>query len=255
MLSDVGHSIQLLVWRDEDSLLTLLSRDFDNVVCMSTSFINDGTSMGLLLGDNEGNVEMLQFNPRKAESRQGSRLLTLADFHVGSDVSVQIPHPSLSVPPGIPNGLLIESGFAGNIRTLNDSRVRRNLLPINTVPFGTKVDKCNNASSCVTFGTLDGGLGLFIPIDERIYRRLALLQQIMGMGIESCCGLNPREHRIIKTVRYKAEKKRGILDGDLLWRFATLDIYLQNELAAAMGTTSDMIMENLQEIDILASFF
>jgi hypothetical protein len=53
---------------------------------------------------------------------------------------------------------------------------------------------------------------------------------------------------------YLLEKKRGILDGNLLYKFITLDPCTQIELTAAMGTTVDIVMDNLLEIDINNTF-
>ena len=96
---------------------------------------------------------------------------------------------------------------------------------------------------------------MLMPVDERMYRRLALLQQIMSMGVPTPCGLNPREYRVIRTTRFVTEKKKGILDGTLLWKYVSLESSLQDELAAAMGVTTDTILESLLELDLLGSFF
>ena len=122
-------------------------------------------------------------------------------------------------------------------------------------PFGQKLDKFSGTKSCVLVGTIDGGLGMLMPVEERMYRRLALLQQIMSMGVPTPCGLNPREYRVIRTTRFVTEKKKGILDGTLLWKYVSLESSLQDELAAAMGVTTDTILESLLELDLLGSFF
>jgi cleavage and polyadenylation specificity factor subunit 1 len=54
-------------------------------------------------------------------------------------------------------------------------------------------------------GTIHGCVGIFIPIDERIYRRLALLQQLMAVGVETCCNLNPTEFRTMKSSKFKLD--------------------------------------------------
>ena len=72
---------------------------------------------------------------------------------------------------------------------------------------------------------------------------------------KASCGLNPREFRILKTKRFQLEKKKGVLDGNLLWLFITLERSLQDELTAAMGTTVDIVLDNLLEIDLLNTFF
>lgn len=253
MIADVCHSVEFIYWREEDKSLTFLSRDFDSCVCLSTSFVFDGGHVGMLLGDDEGNIELLQFNPKKIESRQGTRLLGLSDFHIGSDVKVMLSKISLGIPAHMPPSLLIDAGNQ-TTRSIVDVRQGRP-LPEPKVPFGSRLDKVSSLRTVTILGTMDGGIGVLVPIDAEIYRRLALLQELMSVGVPTPCALNPREYRVIKTSRVKVEKKRGILDGTLLWKFATLETSLQNELMAAMGTTADIIIENLQEIDLALHFF
>jgi len=253
MIADVCHSVEFLYWREEDKSLSFLSRDFDSCVCLSTSLIFDGSHLGMLLGDDEGNVELLQFNPKKIESRQGTRLLGLADFHVGSDVRLMLSRVALGIPINMPSSLLIDAGNQ-TTRSILDVKHGRP-LPEAKVTFGSRLDKGSSARTVTLVGTMDGSIGALVPVDPEIYRRLALLQELMSVGVPTPCALNPREYRVIKTSRVKVEKKRGILDGNLLWKFATLETSLQNELVAAMGTTADIIIENLQEIDLALHFF
>lgn len=77
----------------------------------------------------------------------------------------------------------------------------------------------------------------------------------MSTTVPSSCGLNPRQFRQLKCSRQRLEKTRGILDGNILWQYANLEASLQDELAFAMGTTADSILDNLLEIDTLISFF
>jgi cleavage and polyadenylation specificity factor subunit 1 len=102
---------------------------------------------------------------------------------------------------------------------------------------------------------MTGSVGVLIPIEEKIYRRLALLQQIMSMGIATPFAMNPKEYRKIKSKSFRIEKKSGILDGVLLWRYNTLPSSLQDELATIMGVTTDVLLDNLSKIDISANFF
>jgi hypothetical protein len=64
VIADVGHSVQLLVWREGDHSLTLISKDMDSQTVLSTAFIHDGPLVGLVVGDDEGNIQLLQYDPR-----------------------------------------------------------------------------------------------------------------------------------------------------------------------------------------------
>ncbi|KOB61843.1 putative cleavage and polyadenylation specific factor 1, partial [Operophtera brumata] len=71
--------------------------------------------------------------------------------------------------------------------------------------------------------TLDGGLGYILPLSEKMYRRLLMLQNVMNNYCCHIAGLNPRAHRT-----YKSPKKqvggaaRGMLDGDLVAQFTSM---------------------------------
>jgi hypothetical protein len=64
LISDFLHSVQLLRWRVEDFTLNLVSRDFDKSVILTTGFAADGGKIGFLCGDDEGNLQVFQENPR-----------------------------------------------------------------------------------------------------------------------------------------------------------------------------------------------
>jgi cleavage and polyadenylation specificity factor subunit 1 len=104
-------------------------------------------------------------------------------------------------------------------------------------------------------GTSDGGIGIYIPVEERAYRRLALLQQILSTALETSLALNPRDFRVFRTSKVQPPSKKGVLDGTVLWRFVSLEASLQDELTASIGTTTDLVLENLHELDMLTAFF
>jgi cleavage and polyadenylation specificity factor subunit 1 len=123
------------------------------------------------------------------------------------------------------------------------------------VPFSTRLDKSSSSKTCLLIGSTDGALGVFLPVEERAYRRLALLQQILSAALETSLALNPRDAHIYRSRKVRPAAKRGVLDGSVLWRFVGLEAIEQDEFAAAMGTTADLVLENLHELDVLTSFF
>lgn len=50
-------------------------------------------------------------------------------------------------------------------------------------------------SISIYLGTLDGGLGCLLPIPEKVYRRLSMLQIKMTQGLRHLGGLNPKAFR------------------------------------------------------------
>lgn len=178
-------------------------------------------------------------------------MLPVADIHVGSEVISMLPHP-----------ILISGHAVNRIEAANNSSRRlKNQPPAPQIPvqFGSRMDKSFSRRLAVLVGTNKGSLGVFIPLEEKTYRRLMLLQQLMTVTVPSECCLNPRDFRSLHLVPHGRSalvvRKRGILDGNLLYQFVSLDCALQHELAAVMGTSVDLLLENLQELDLSISFF
>jgi len=86
-------------------------------------------------------------------------------------------------------------------------------------------------------------------------------------------GLNPRAFRLAKFGRraMRVHQKRisfcfrifyyfflsyiDILDGELIWKFLTLDRPKMREIALAIGADPDSIISSIKELDHAVSFF
>jgi cleavage and polyadenylation specificity factor subunit 1 len=124
--------------------------------------------------------------------------------------------------------------------------------------FSTRFNKSSTniaKSSCTIVGTVDGSIGVLVPIEEKMYRRLAVLQQIMIFTVKTPLALNPREYRLFKSTRFRFQKRKGVLDGCILWLFFTLHPTIQAELADVLGVSAYTIKENLREIECYSTFF
>lgn len=108
------------------------------------------------------------------------------DFHLGSTVTMFLPHRLLS--RGLPS-----KATAPTIRRFGP---RANAIESSS---GLRFEKNTCPKTCVLVGTVYGEFGCVAPVEERMHRRLMLLQQIMASVMETCCALNPREYRFIKT--------------------------------------------------------
>jgi cleavage and polyadenylation specificity factor subunit 1 len=144
--------------------------------------------------------------------------------------------------------------LAEGARAAFKERIRQRQAALQIAPFAARMSKRGKKDN-VLVGTLEGGVGLLSALEEKAYRRLALLQQVMLTSVRSVCALNPREFRLLKTAHFRAEKKRGVLDGALLYLYVCMDGVMQDEIAAAMGVTADLLLGNLREIDQSAAVF
>lgn len=119
--------------------------------------------------------------------------------------------------------------------------------------------------------TLDGNIGYLIPLEEKLFKRLLLVQQILTTLLPTTFFLNSKEFRyniwnkfhlnypsfltLMSNPASNLSNKRFILDGNVLYLFLTLDSFLQDEIAALIGVNSYVLRENLHEIEYLMRFF
>lgn len=47
----------------------------------------------------------------------------------------------------------------------------------------------------IVLATLDGAIGCLVPLNEKIFRRLAMLQNSLTTMFPQYCGLNPKNYR------------------------------------------------------------
>lgn len=124
--------------------------------------------------------------------------------------------------------------------------------------YGTRFNKQAVPSrTSVTIGTMDGGLGMVFCLEERMYKRLIMLQQIMVMTVPTPFALNPRDYRQYNDahLHVRVARKGAFIDGSVLYLFLSLPPKMQDQLAATVGATSYLIKENLHELDYLNRFF
>lgn len=91
----------------------------------------------------------------------GQRLIRKADFHLGQHVT---------------------TFTRVKCKVLDPTTTKRNSLAIEKrhVSF---------------YGTLDGGLGYLLPINERTYRRLLMMQNVLYSFLQHRAALNPKSYR------------------------------------------------------------
>lgn len=124
----------------------------------------------------------------------------------------------------------------------------------------------------VPTATLDGGIGLLLPMQEKTYRRLLMLQNALTTMLPHHAGLNPKAFRLaalqLSDMNYETLQFRmlmwvtclsmvsrmlhsdrrslqnpvkNILDGELLNKYLYLSTMERSELAKKIGTTQDIV--------------
>lgn len=221
LAADLVKSISLLRYQEESKTLSLVSRDAKPLEVYSIEFMVDNNQLGFLVSDRDRNLLVYMYLPEAKESFGGLRLLRRADFNVGGHVNAFWRMPC---------------------RGVLDPASKKSLSWDN--------------KQITWFATLDGGVGLLLPMQEKTYRRLLMLQNALTTMLPHHAGLNPKAFRMLHNDRRTLQNAvRNILDGELLNKYLYLSTMERSELAKKIGTTADIILEDLLEIDSVTGHF
>ncbi|XP_059412760.1 cleavage and polyadenylation specificity factor subunit 1 [Carassius carassius] len=221
LAADVMKSISLLRYQEESKTLSLVSRDAKPLEVYSVEFMVDNNQLGFLVSDRDKNLSVYMYLPEAKESFGGMRLLRRADFNVGAHVNAFWRMPCRG--------------------TLD--------------PASKKALTWDN-KNITWFATLEGGVGLLLPMQEKTYRRLLMLQNALTTMLPHHAGLNPKAFRMLHCDRRTLQNAvRNILDGELLNKYLYLSTMERSELAKKIGTTPDILLDDLLEIERVTAHF
>ncbi|XAR71785.1 hypothetical protein NMG60_11018197 [Bertholletia excelsa] len=222
LLGDIHKSIYFLSWKEQGAQLSLLAKDFGSLDCFATEFLIDGSTLSLIVSDEQKNVQIFYYAPKMSESWKGQKLLSRAEFHVGAHVT---------------------------------KFLRLQMLPTSSdrTSAASASDKTNRFA--LLFGTLDGSLGCIAPLDELTFRRLQSLQKKLVDAVPHVAGLNPRSFRQFRS-NGKAHRPGpdSIVDCELLCHYEMLSLEEQLEIANQIGTTRAQIISNFNDLNLGTSF-
>ncbi|XP_054786519.1 cleavage and polyadenylation specificity factor subunit 1 isoform X2 [Prosopis cineraria] len=223
LIGDIHKSIYFLNWKEQGAQLSLLAKDFGSLDCFATEFLIDGSTLSLMVSDDQKNIQIFYYAPKMSESWKGQKLLSRAEFHVGAHVTKFLRLQMLST--------------ASSDRT----------------GHGPGSDKTNRFA--LLFGTLDGSIGCIAPLDEITFRRLQSLQKKLVDAVSHVAGLNPKAFRQFRS-NGKAHRPGpdSIVDCELLCYYEMLPLEEQLEIAHQVGTTRSQILSNLIDLSIGTSF-
>lgn len=220
--ADLMKSVTLYRYQEAEKVLSQVSRDIKPMEVYSLEFFVDGSQLSFVVTDKLKNIMVDQYVPETRESHGGTRLVRRADFNVGS-----------------------------NINTL--FRVRCKLSDPSTEK---KLTGPVERRHVTYFATLDGSLGYLLPVIEKVYRRLLMLQNALSMQLPHTAGLNPKSCRAVKNASLDlSNPHKNILDGELLWKFLHLSVFEKSEMSKRIGTTVEQLTDDLMEIDRITAHF
>lgn len=234
LLSDAYDSLHFLVWRESDKSLTLLAKDYEPVPVFASGLMSRGGSMSFVVHDDRQNLQFFQYAPGDPAARGGNKLVCRADFHLGSQT------------------VALQSHFCRSSLLINSATPTSTLAALKSQDslFGRTDD---DQRLGLHYGTSDGSFGAVVPLSEPVYWRLAALQSVMANALESNCALNPRAFRLYRRTPRRGgcrsnDRRKGVIDGDLVTQYCDLSLPDQEDLASAIGSTVDLILDNLVEL-------
>ena len=215
LYADVYQSAHLLYWRDRDRMLMELAKDGDHALS-SVAAADFVVDAGELPGTHALGIVL--------GDGDALRLLQYAPLGSARDRGGK--------------KLLSRSHFAlaSPVSVMLRHRV------------GDVGDALGPARVAAVYGSRDGAVGGAFPVDERAFRRLGALAAVLANALRHNAALHPDKNLLAST------HARNVLDGDLLFRYVALDHQLQVDLAKAVGTTKDTILDTLLAVDDLANF-
>ncbi|XP_055372472.1 cleavage and polyadenylation specificity factor subunit 1 [Condylostylus longicornis] len=225
LIADVYKSVSILRFQEEYRTLSLVARDFQPLNVFDIEFMVDNQNLGFLVTDAEENFIIYMYQPEARESMGGQKLLRKADYHFGQRVN-----------------------------TMFRMQCSQNPADVRQI-YGRPQFNFQNRH-IVIFGTLDGALGYCLPLPEKTYRRLFMLQNVLFTHNEHIAGLNPKAFRTIRSSRkLQANPARCIVDGELIYAYLQLPFVEKIEVAKKIGTKVEELYADLKEIEQISIVF
>lgn len=246
LIADVYKSISLLRYQEDTRTLALASRDCRSFEVYACEFLVDNNQLCFLVADGDKNLLVYNYNPESRESVGGTRLLRRGDYHLGSLVNcffrVRCKYPSH-----------VSSFFTFCSSSSSSSSVNNKN---NEPTIDQEAKKAIERRQATVFPTLDGTINFILPVPEKTYRRLFMLQNTMNAHVQHTAGVNPKGVHMVKFYKKCLTNPcKNVLDGDLLYRFYNLSISEKAELCKKISSTPDQIIDDLQEIDQITAHF
>jgi len=217
LVGDIFKSITLLRYQEDMKVLSLVSRDCRPLEVYTVAFVVDNTNLNFVVSDKEKNIFLYAYMPQERDSHGGQLLLRRSAINVGSHVNTM---------------------FRVQCKT-------------------THSDVRLAARRQATYlATLDGSIGCLLPVSEKMYRRLSMLQNLLTTYIPHKAGLNPKSYRMVHYAGHQLNRPiKSIVDADLLWKFVELTALERAEIARRLVTSVSQVMADLIDVDRATAHF
>ncbi|XP_003371723.1 cleavage and polyadenylation specificity factor subunit 1 [Trichinella spiralis] len=210
LTADAFFGVSLLRYQEEYKALSLVSRDPRPDEVLAVEFLVDRTDLSFLMTSAAGDILTYVYLPESLDSFGGQRLVPQADYHFGSQVNAFV-------------------------------RMRCHAQEI----AGRKRQEVLQRQGLI-FASSDGSVNYLLPLPEREYRLLGMLQSLLIDMLPSFAGLNVDDYR---TVRFPnsclREPTKNIIDGNICMLYLYIDALQQEDIVRQIGSSHSQIMLEL----------
>ncbi|GAB5365414.1 hypothetical protein AAMO2058_001055800 [Amorphochlora amoebiformis] len=225
LAGDYCQGLHLIAWDFDMRLLVNVARDPYHSEVTDVEYAISGDNLGLVCANTERKLQVYRFLPSDEESRKGQKLLIYA--------STKLPVRTSSL-------LMLR---ARDIPSLEENKKRKQP--------GLPPPKPVTTTRSITLGAcLEGGLYSLVPLDPIVHRRTLAVCLSMLRSVPMTAGINPLGARQEGSGSHRLAKAKQIVDGDLLWMYVGLSSIMQERVATNIGTTRDVVIENLLELQL-----
>ncbi|KAK9800221.1 hypothetical protein WJX73_000021 [Symbiochloris irregularis] len=222
MYGDALKGLSFLATQQGSRQLVPVSKDYSKVDVSAAGTVVAGGKLGMVCSDAVGTLRMFAYATAHPQMWRGKRLLPLGTLHTGHFIGSLV------------SGLRLASRSG---KGLSKGTVMQAALG----------------------GTSGGALVALAPVEDDASRTaLQALQQALVKGQVHSCGLNPkafrRRHQKVPSDLGGGSlvgipwKEQNMLDGDLLWSYASLSCSRQLALAASAGSTRETLLGALHDL-------
>jgi hypothetical protein len=216
LAGDATSGPLFLRYRDAARSLEVLSADHDLVDGACAEFLPNASKLGLVVGDARGTLVVYAYDASDPESWAGKRLLRRGAIHTGA-LPTRFARLRMAPPDGANRQALLVGNRDGGVGLL---------------------------ASLWGGGSGNGGAG---SEGDALGARLRSLQQELALRLPHAAGLNPRAFRGRTRAepaclgggrqwsRPLAPEDNAVAHGDLVLRYASLDLRAQACVADAIG--------------------
>ncbi|CAK9302681.1 unnamed protein product [Gordionus sp. m RMFG-2023] len=216
IIGDLHKSVTFLRYDTDTKSISIASREYSHLSVYGIQFIVDNEKLGFIASDRQKNIAIFAYQPQVRESYGGQKLVRKGDINVGTFIS---------------------SFFRIFCKRKDPTSDKKPSLAL-------------ERRQATFFVGLDGRIGYLLPISEKLYRRLLMVQSFLDSNTFYRAGLNPKLARGFQFSRQQlVNPAKSILDGNLLFQFLHMNALQQELVVKNVGVSLDQIIDDFLEID------